>query len=143
MYVYGHVRAGGDPEMSQTKNGTTVAKFSGAEKIFVNGQEGTAWHTITAFGKLAERIEKCVRKGQMLLVNGYGSSNEYTTKDGEKRFSSNILLSDFDLCGGGGKKSDNAQTDQPAQSSQQNTSAPAPAGQMPLPEGMDEELPFQ
>ena len=57
--------------------------------------ENTQWHSVVAWGKLCDRIESMIDKGSELVVEGKIVNNSYETKEGEKRFSTEIELSDF------------------------------------------------
>lgn len=66
---------GGDPKFKKFDNGGMVAEFSLATNENYkdkNGewQENTEWHQITTSGKLAERVEKYIRKGNRLSIEG-------------------------------------------------------------------------
>jgi single-strand DNA-binding protein len=67
-------RTGIDPVMRTFENGVKLAKFSLAtnETITeVNGKKvQTQWHNVVAWGKKAELVEKYVKKGQLLAVDG-------------------------------------------------------------------------
>ena len=67
-------RTGIDPVIRTFENGVKLAKFSIAtnEMVFeVNGKaQRIQWHQVVAWGKKAELIEKFVRKGQLLAVDG-------------------------------------------------------------------------
>ena len=58
----------------------------------------TQWHNVVAWGPQAEFLEKYVQKGQGLVVNGKLSSRTYE-KDGEKRYSTEIVANEFFLTG--------------------------------------------
>ncbi|MBN4077572.1 single-stranded DNA-binding protein [bacterium AH-315-C20] len=67
-------RTGIDPVIRTFENGVKLAKFSIATNetiIEANGKsQKTQWHQIVAWGKKAEMIEKFVKKGQLLAVDG-------------------------------------------------------------------------
>ena len=67
-------RTGIDPVVRTFENGVKLAKFSLATNetvLEVNGKaHRTQWHQIVAWGKKAEMIEKFVRRGQLLAVEG-------------------------------------------------------------------------
>lgn len=87
-------RVGKDPEM----NGS-VCKFSIAttERWSKDGeqQEKTDWHNVVAFGKRAEVLHKYVNKGSLLYIEGKTRHSEYTDKDGNKRRSTSVEVSEF------------------------------------------------
>lgn len=61
-----------------------------------NGQwhENTQWHNLVAWGKTAERITKMVVKGQELMIEGKIVNKMYE-KNGEKRYTTDIEVTDF------------------------------------------------
>ena len=93
-------RLGTQPEVTTFETGRSLAKFTIATNESYkdkNGQwqENTQWHTINAWGKLADRIEKVLKKGQEVIVEGKLIHQNYETKSGEKRFSTIIEASEF------------------------------------------------
>ena len=80
--------AGRAPEIRTTNDGMTVASFSLAVSTWSREREGKGepiWLRIVAFGKLAETVEKLVKKGSQVLVAGRLSVREYTTKDRKEK----------------------------------------------------------
>ena len=80
--------AGRAPEIRTTNDGMTVASFSLAVSTWSREREGKGepiWLRIVAFGKLAETVEKWVKKGSQVLVAGRLSVREYTTKDRKEK----------------------------------------------------------
>lgn len=59
-------------------------------------QENTQWHTIIAWGKQCERIEKLLDKGSEVVIEGRLVNRSYELK-GEKRFATEIELNEFML----------------------------------------------
>lgn len=61
-----------------------------------NGQwhENTQWHNLMAWGKTAERITKLVQKGQEIMIEGRIVNKMYE-KEGEKRYTTDIEVTDF------------------------------------------------
>jgi single-strand DNA-binding protein len=87
---------GGDPEMRFTPEGTPVTTFNVAvdNGRFVGNEwkEATDWFRIITFGKLAERVNERVAKGNPVLVSGKLKLNRWEDKNtGEKRASLEIL----------------------------------------------------
>lgn len=77
-------RLGRDPEISQTRNGKTQAKFSLAVDDGWGENKRTFWFPIVVFGKTAEFAGKYLHKGSKVLISGKVESREYE-KDGERR----------------------------------------------------------
>lgn len=96
---------GRDPEISQTQNGTTIAKFSIAtsdkwkDKKSGELQTRTEWHRVTAFGKLAEICEAYLFKGKQVCIEGRIETSSWE-KDGITRYSTEIIASKMEMLGG-------------------------------------------
>ena len=88
--LIGHV--GADPEIRTTKADTRVASLTLATNRKSGGEEVTDWHRLTFWDQLAGLVEKYVRKGDPLWVEGrvrYSTSEE----DGEQKFWTEIVVS--------------------------------------------------
>lgn len=97
---------GNDPEIRHLEGGVAVARFSMAtsEKFkdkAGNTQERTEWHNVVAWRGLAEVIDKYVKKGQSVYVEGKIQSNKYTDKEGVERVGFEILANNLTMLGGG------------------------------------------
>lgn len=107
-------RLGANPEVLTFESGKKLARFTLAtnEPIKVNGewQEQTQWHSITAWGKTAENIQRILNKGQEIMLEGRLVQQTYETKTGEKRFGTTIELKEFLLLNSIGKKPETTTT---------------------------------
>jgi single-strand DNA-binding protein len=74
------------------KDGTTGEKRERAE-----------WHRLKFFGKLAEVVGEYVTKGTTLWVRGKLRTDKYTDKDGVERYSTEIIVDEMQMLGGGRK----------------------------------------
>ena len=95
---------GKDPEVKAIPSGAKVANFSIAttESWVDNNnqkQERTEWHNIVAWRGVAEIIEKYVRKGSRLLLKGKIQTRSWDDQNGQKRYMTEIVLSDLTLLG--------------------------------------------
>ena len=79
-------RLGSDPQIRTTSKGTTVATFRMASERDYGGKKSTQWHTVVAWGKIAEAVGNLVRKGDEVLVQGWIGTRKYTAKDGSDRY---------------------------------------------------------
>jgi len=90
---------GKEPELRKTQSGTSVANFSLATSKKVKGEDKTEWHRIVAWDKLAEIIEKYVRKGDKVMIEGEIETREYE-KDGRKVYTTEIRAWNMEMLGG-------------------------------------------
>jgi len=101
VQLIGHV--GQEPEV-KTVNGKKVANITLATNDFYYNDknekvEQTEWHRIAAWGKTAEIIEKYVTKGKEIAVEGKLTHRSYDDKEGNKRYLSEVLISEILLLG--------------------------------------------
>ena len=92
--------AGRAPEIRTTNDGMTVASFSLAVSTWSKEREGKGepiWLRIVAFGKLAETVEKLVKKGSQVLVAGRLSVRDYMTKDKKEKTVVEILAQSIEV----------------------------------------------
>ena len=83
-------RLGRDPDTKATTKGTSVSNFSIAVDSGFGDKRRTEWFNIVAFGKLAEIVQKFLKKGSLVLVEGRIQIREYEYK-GEKKKSTEII----------------------------------------------------
>jgi len=95
---------GNAPEIKALDSGKKVANFSMATNEFYKNSKGekeqnTEWHNIVAWGKLAEIVENFVGKGKEVAIEGKLTSKSYETKEGEKRYVTEVVASEILLLG--------------------------------------------
>ena len=128
-----------DPEVryAQNENGTAVARFSIAvdRRFKRDGEPDADFFNCTAFGKQAEFVEKYLRKGTKMLIVGRIQNDNYTNKDGQTVYSVKVMVDEMEFA-----ESRNAGNN----SATNNATGQAPDldGFMNIPDGIDEELPF-
>jgi single-strand DNA-binding protein len=93
---------GNNPEIKIFENGSKLAKFSMAtteEYTTRNGEKSsdTQWHFVTAWGKVAERIETEFKKGSFVSIEGRLVTRNYTDKNGQKKYVTEIIANDVVL----------------------------------------------
>lgn len=94
-------RLGGDPEIRQTNKGEKVATFRMAtgeqwkDKATGEKRERTEWHTVVAFGPLAQIAEKYLGKGKRAYVEGPQRTRKWQDQSGSDRYSTEVVLSGF------------------------------------------------
>ena len=95
---------GQDPEIVNLESGSKLAKFSIATSdSYKNAQgekvEDTQWHNVVAWGKTAEIVENYLVKGKQVAVEGKLIHRSYETKEGEKRYISEIKCNELLMLG--------------------------------------------
>jgi single-strand DNA-binding protein len=90
---------GQDPEVKKFDKGQ-LAKFSLATSETYKSKQGekvteTQWHNIVAFGKTAEVLEKYVKKGDKIAVEGKLVTRKWQTNEGENRYSTEVVVNDI------------------------------------------------
>jgi len=93
-------RLGMHPEMRKFDNGSTMARMSLATNASHKDADGnyvkdTHWHTLVAWGKLAELSEKILEKGNEIAITGKLVNRSYEDKDGNKRYTTEVQLLEF------------------------------------------------
>lgn len=100
VQLIGHL--GMNPEVKDFENGKKLAKFSVATKLNYRDSnnekvEDTQWHNVVAWGKEAELAEKFLAKGSYVTIEGRIVYRNYEDKDGQKRYSTEIVMNDVIL----------------------------------------------
>jgi single-strand DNA-binding protein len=102
VQLIGHV--GQEPEIKTFEGGKKLANISLAtNENYTNNKgekvEQTEWHRITAWGKLADLIDKYVIKGKEIAIEGKLTHRSYDDKDGNKRYITEIVATELLLLG--------------------------------------------
>lgn len=95
---------GNNPEMTVLESGKKVIRFSLATNENYRNTNGdkvgsTNWHNIVAWNKTAEIIEQYAIKGKQIAVEGKLTSRSYETKEGEKKYVTEVIVSEVLLLG--------------------------------------------
>ncbi|WP_313806193.1 single-stranded DNA-binding protein [Flavobacterium sp.] len=95
---------GQDPEVKTVNGDRKVANFTLATNEYYYNDKGekveqTEWHRVTAWGKVAEIIEKFVEKGKEIAIDGKLTYRNYDDKDGNKRYVTEIVANEILLLG--------------------------------------------
>lgn len=97
---------GTDPEVRHLESGAAVAQFRLATNEFYKDKQGnrverTEWHNIVAWRGLAEMVEKYVKKGQSIYVEGKIRTRQYQDKDQQTRYVTEIVADEITMLGSG------------------------------------------
>ena len=95
---------GQNPEVKELNGGKKVAKFSLATNETYKNKAGekvtdTQWHNLVAWGKTADIIEKYLKKGSEVAIEGKLLNRNYTDKEGVKRYVTEIQVSELLMLG--------------------------------------------
>ena len=98
VQLIGHL--GSDPELRYTEGNVPVVSFNVATNESYKDQNGnlverTEWHRIVAWRKLAELLGEYLRKGSKVYLEGKLQTRSWDDKDGNKRYTTEIVVSDF------------------------------------------------
>ena len=154
-----------DPEVRYTQGPEpmAVARWSLAvdRRYKKNGEQETDFISCVAFGKTAELVEKYCHKGMKICVSGRIQTGSYTNKDGIKVYTTDVIVDNVEFAEskaasqGGNGNNQNAQNNNRQQgggnngygnnsygNNSGNNSYGGSDGFMNIPDGIDEELPF-
>ncbi len=95
---------GNAPEVRNTESGKKLVRFSIATNESYRNAKGekvteTQWHNLIAWGKIADIAEKYLAKGSEVAVEGKLMNNNYTDKDGNKKYSTEVQVHELLLLG--------------------------------------------
>lgn len=98
-------RLGQDPELKYTPGGAPVCNFSLATTESWTDKQGqkqerTEWHRVVVWGKLAELCNQYLAKGRQAFLEGRLQTRSWDDKDGNKRYTTEILASTVQFIGG-------------------------------------------
>lgn len=134
--LVGHL--GRDPEIRYSASGAAIANVSLAtseswkDKQSGENQERTEWHRVVFFGRLAEIVGEYLKKGSQVYVEGRIQTRKWQDKDGNDRYTTEIVASDMQMLGGRGAGAEGA----PAERAPGGASSGAP------PADFDDDIPF-
>lgn len=139
-----------DPEVrySAGENALAIARYTLAvDRRFRRDGEATAdFINCVAFGRSAEFAEKYFRQGLKIAVTGRIQTGSYTNREGQKVYTTEVVVEDQEFAESK-SSSDSYAATHPQQNSAPAPSMPSPSaasadGFMNIPDGIDEELPF-
>ena len=93
---------GRDPEIRSMQSGAKMASFSIAtskrwkDRNTQEQKEKTSWHNIVVFGDgLVDIVEKYVKKGSKIYVEGELQTRKWQDKDGNDRYTTEVILQGY------------------------------------------------
>ena len=139
-----------DPEVrySQGEQATAIARYTLAvdRRFKRDGDQTADFIGCVAFGKLGEFAEKYLRKGTKVVVTGRIQTGSYTNKDGQKVYTTDVVVEECEFAESKNASAGNNDGGYQNAGFGGGNNAPAPSGAgdgfMNIPDGIDEELPF-
>lgn len=129
-----------DPEIHYTQDGKPIARFTLAvdRRFKREGQQDADFHDCICFSRQAEFVEKYIQKGTKILVTGALQDNNYQGRDGQMVYRKQIVCDSIEFA-----ESKAASQGTPKQAAlKQPEQKPDKDGFINIPDGIDEELPF-
>ena len=95
---------GQDPEIKKFDNGKSLARFSMATNETYRNAQGekvteTQWHNVVAWGKTADIVAQYLSKGNEVAVEGKLIHRSYESKEGEKRYITEVRCNELLMLG--------------------------------------------
>lgn len=134
-----------DPEVrySQGENAMAIARYTLAvdrRNTRGNSEDTADFIGCVAFGRSAEFAEKYLRKGTKIAVSGRIQTGSYTNKEGVKVYTTEVVVEEQEFAES--KNSNSGAGDFSGGNFQRPEPSGAGDGFMNIPDGIDEELPF-
>ena len=149
VILMGRLTRDPDVRYSQGENASAFARYTLAvDRRFKRAGDAEAdFFNCTAFGRQAEFVERYLKRGTKMVVTGRIQNDNYTNRDGQKVYSVQIIVEELEFAESKAAAGEHAGGFQPQNHSNPFQSAPAPSaaagdGFMNIPDGIDEELPF-
>lgn len=136
---------GKDPETRYTPSGSAVTNFTVAtneswkDKQTGEQKERTEWHRVSMFNRLAEVAAEYLRKGSQVYIEGKLRTRKWQGKDGNDRYTTEIIADEMQMLGGGGDFSGNSRG---GGSGGDDKGGSGNAPPQPGPDEFDDDIPF-
>ena len=96
---------GNDPEVKTLESGKILARFSLATSSFYKNKSGenvkeAQWHNVVAWGKTAEIVEKYLKKGSKVAIEGKLKNRQYESPSGEKKYITEVVAEELLMLNG-------------------------------------------
>ncbi len=133
-----------DPEIrySQGENSIAVARYTLAvnRRFKREGEQDVDFINCVAFGRQGEFAEKYLKQGMRIVISGRIQTGSYTNKDGVKVYTTDVIVEEQDFCES--KGSNQANMNPQSASSYVPSEKEDTSDFVTVPDGLDEELPF-
>ena len=130
-----------DPELRHTQNGVAVASFRLAvDRDFKDretGERKADFINVVAWRQTGEFVSRFLTKGRMAIVEGKLQTRDYTDRDGNRRYATEVIVDRIEFCGGGAR-----QESQPAAGTGARATNDRVPDDRPSNEGEEDDLPL-
>ena len=145
VILMGRLTRDPDVRYSQGENATAVARYTLAvdRRFRRDGDQTADFIGCVAFGRQAEFAEKYLRQGTKIAITGRIQTGSYTNREGQKVYTTDVVVEEQECAESKAAASEHGGYQQ-QNSFQQSMPEPSAAGDgfMNIPDGIDEELPF-
>ena len=147
VILMGRLTRDPDVRYSQGENATAVARYTLAvdRRFKRDGDQSADFIGCVSFGRQAEFAEKYLRQGTKIAVTGRIQTGSYTNRDGQKVYTTDVVVEEQEFAeskAAAGEHAGGFQQQNSFRQSMPEPSAAAGDGYMNIPDGIDEELPF-
>ena len=141
VVLMGRLTRNPDVRYSQGEKATCVARYTLAvnRRFRRDGEQDADFINCVAFGRQGEFAEKYLKQGTKIVISGRIQTGSYTNRDGVKVYTTDVVVEECEFAESKNAAGDNSgftPSDRPSPSSA------AGDGFMNIPDGIDEELPF-
>ena len=136
-----------DPDIRYTQDGTAVARYTLAvdRRYQRDGEQKADFISCTVFGRGAEFAEKHLKKGTKIVAAGRIQTGSYTNQEGQRVYTTDVVVEDQEFAESKAASEASGSFHQSGGFAPSDRPAPSAAvgdGFMNIPDGIDEELPF-
>ncbi len=143
VILMGRLTRDPDVKYSQGEKSTVIARYTLAvdRRFKRDGDQAADFINCVALGKNGEFAEKYLKKGIKIVITGRIQTGSYANRDGQKVYTTDVVVEEHEFAESKRAAEENSRFDSGNQSS---TTSPEPGsdGFMNIPDGIDEELPF-
>ncbi len=139
VILIGRLTRDPDVRYSQAEESVAVARYTLAvnRRFHRDGEQAADFVSCVAFGKQGEFAEKYLRQGIKIAITGRIQTGSYTNRDGQKVYTTDVIIESQEFV-----ESKKAVEEREAAEYGGRQEAPEGDGFMDIPDGIDEELPF-
>jgi len=130
-----------DPETRRSTDGNAVTTYTVAvdRRYKRDGEPEADFIRCVSFGKAAEFAEKYFSKGMRIAMSGHIQTGSYTNREGRRVYTTDVVVEEHEFAQ---SKAENAPQTPQTERKEPEYGAPDKDGFMHIPDGIDEELPF-